>query len=104
MVPIVPDSPPPREGADHGRTSRTRFEPPITFQGLLRYDLLHYGSPFLGYALAFLLIWATALLRPDLRAGLEHAPFFFFYPSIALVSFLCGGGPGLSAVAMAGLF
>jgi PAS domain S-box-containing protein len=44
------------------------------------------------------------LFRPDVRAALAHAPFFFFYPSIALVSFLCGGGPGLAAVAMVALF
>jgi len=89
MVPIVPEFPPSREGADR----------PISFQGLL-----HYGPPLLGYGLACLLVCATALFRPDVRAALAHAPFFFFYPSIALVSFLCGGGPGLAAVAMVALF
>jgi PAS domain S-box-containing protein len=99
MVPIVPESPPSREGAERAKTWRVRFEPPVTFR-----SLLHYGPPLLGYGVAFLLICATAWFRPDLRAGLAHAPFFFFYPSIALVSFLCGGGPGLAAVAVAGLF
>lgn len=73
---------------------------------------LHFGSPFIGYALslamAALALW---LELPFLRQTQLATPFGFlypafslFYPAIALTSFLAGAGPGIVAIVLAGFF
>jgi PAS domain S-box-containing protein len=95
MVPLVPVSACSREGEPQQLGNRLR--------GTFR-DLFHYGSPLLGYGLSFLLTCATGLLRLEFMSGVSWAPFFFFYPAVALGAFLGGAGPGLAAASLAGVF
>ncbi len=67
---------------------------------------LHYGPPVFGYVLSFVLISVTAAVR---LAFLEREadsvyPFLFFYPAVALVSFLGGVGPGLAGILLGAVY
>jgi two-component system cell cycle sensor histidine kinase/response regulator CckA len=73
---------------------------------------LHFGPPLVGYvlslALAALALW---LELPFLRQtqfaapfGFLYPAFTFFYPAIALTSFLAGAGPGIVSIVLAGVF
>jgi len=95
MVPVVPPAPSGTPNPDD-----SSLPPKGGFRvlpALLRANL-HYGSVLFGYVLAFVLISLTAVVR---RALIERGdflyPFVFFYPAIALASFLGGVGPGLAA-------
>jgi PAS domain S-box-containing protein len=60
---------------------------------------LHYGPPLSGYVLSVVLMSATSVVRLALVDWASFPyPFLFFYPAIALASFLGGVGPGLAAV------
>ncbi|HEY3824707.1 MAG TPA: ATP-binding protein [Bryobacteraceae bacterium] len=66
---------------------------------------LHYGSPLFGYILALALISVTGVVRMALmERGYSVFPFVFFYPALALASFLGGVGPGLASTVMSAIF
>ncbi len=63
---------------------------------------MHYGSPLFGYAVALALIFVSGAFRMALIRQQPATPFLFFYPAIALASYLAGVGPGLIATAFCG--
>ncbi|MES1261225.1 MAG: ATP-binding protein [Acidobacteriota bacterium] len=66
---------------------------------------LHYGSPAFGYTAALALVLLAGTGRMALMEnGDFRAPFVFFYPAVALASFLGGVGPGLLALIAGGTF
>ena len=66
---------------------------------------LHYGPPLFGYVLAFSLIAVTGAARLALvDRGYREFPFIFFYPAIAIASFLGGVGPGLVSIVLGAVF
>jgi PAS domain S-box-containing protein len=86
MVPIVPSDP---NGGSIPQALRAR---------------VNYGSPFFGYVLAFLLVSiAAAGSRALWERGDFLYPFVFFYPAIAIASFLGGVGPGLASLLLGAL-
>lgn len=98
MVPLVlamADGPDPGAlaGANSGASS------PV----ILR-SRLHYGSPLFGYTLAIALTVVTGSVRVALIHEQPGAPFLFFYPAIALASFLAGVGPGLLSTFLGAVF
>jgi PAS domain S-box-containing protein len=58
-----------------------------------------------SYAIALSLVASIGVLRLNLlpTAAIVYAPFLFFYPMIALGTFLGGAGPGFAAVAFAAI-
>jgi PAS domain S-box-containing protein len=66
---------------------------------------LHYGSPVLGYILALVVTSLAGVMQLAVVQNAPfRAPFFLFYPAIAIASFLAGAGPGFLAVVLSGLF
>jgi PAS domain S-box-containing protein len=66
---------------------------------------LHIGSPIFGYALALLLVVISGEVRLVMVSqALNLAPFFLFYPMIAVTAYAAGFGPGIVAMAAAGIF
>jgi PAS domain S-box-containing protein len=103
MVPIVPtpfdpaDNDPGRQGS-HPIGEGTRA--PVVLKARL-----HYGSPLFGYVLAIALISVSGVVRlAFMERGFFAYPFVFFYPAIALSSFLGGVGPGLAATLLGAVF
>lgn len=79
--------------------------PLVLIPGKVPRTRLHHGSPSFGYALSFALVAVSEGLR--MVRQVDDVPFLFFYPAIALASFLGGLAPGLTAVllsAMAAFF
>jgi PAS domain S-box-containing protein len=66
---------------------------------------VHYGSPLFGYVLSFVLVSTTAALR---LVFAEHGafvyPFLFFFPALAIASFVGGVGPGLAAMLVGAVY
>jgi len=90
MVPSVPVSP--------------KGEPRSPAPVILR-ARLHYGSPAFGYVLSFALTTVAGVFRLALaERGGYLFPFVFFYPAVALASFMGGAGPGLAAVLLGAVF
>jgi PAS domain S-box-containing protein len=90
MVPIVPSS----ASGDSGSP------PPVILKARL-----HYGRPLFGYILSVALISVTGVVRlAFMERGHFSYPFVFFYPAIALSSFLGGVGPGLTATLLGAVF
>jgi PAS domain S-box-containing protein len=77
-------------------------ERPARVPQVLRAEL-HYGSPMFGYVLAIAVMTVTGALRLA-EPGLSEFPFLFFYPAIAISSFLGGAGPGLAALLLGAVF
>ncbi len=102
MVPVVPADPEeggrkPEEGSVPNKGG---IRPPVVLRARL-----HYGSPMFGYSLAFSLITVTGVFRLALvDRGYREFPFVFFYPAIAIASFLGGVGPGLASIVLSAVF
>jgi PAS domain S-box-containing protein len=87
-----------------GPVSRAR-EPGSPVLVILRAQL-HYGAPLFGYVLSLALTAVAgvlSLVRVE-RETFSFFPFFFFYPAIAVASFLGGAGPGLAAALLGAVF
>ncbi len=64
----------------------------------------HYGSPWLGYSVAFVLVVLCACGRLAIHSAPRSGPFLLFYPAIAIAAFVGGMGPGLAVMAGGSLF
>jgi PAS domain S-box-containing protein len=64
---------------------------------------MHYGPPLFGYVLTVALLAVTGAVRLA-EPGLSEFPFLFFYPTVAIASFMGGVGPGLAAVVLSAVF
>jgi two-component system cell cycle sensor histidine kinase/response regulator CckA len=68
-------------------------------------DSTHFGAPWLGYALALAVTLICGGISMAFFPGVaKSAPFLFFYPGIAIASFVGGSGPGLGVIVGAALF
>jgi len=67
---------------------------------------LHFGSTLFGYVLSLALTAVAGVLSlvQVERETFSFFPFFFFYPAIAVASFLGGAGPGLAAALLGAVF
>jgi PAS domain S-box-containing protein len=65
---------------------------------------LHYGPPLFGYTLAVALIIVSGALRLALIKQQPWAPFLYFYPAVAVTSFLGGAGPGMLSTFLGAVF
>jgi hypothetical protein len=101
MVPGVPANPEGGRKPEEGSVPNTGW---IRDPRVLRAQL-HYGPPLFGYVLAFSLIAVTGVARLALAdRGYLEFPFIFFYPAIAISSFLGGVGPGLTSIVLGAVF
>jgi PAS domain S-box-containing protein len=81
MVPLVTNP-----GAKDGSPIRARW---------------HYHPLWLGYVMSFVLIGVGRFAQME-EPWLDQFPFLFFYPAIAITSFLGGLGPGVAAMLLGG--
>jgi PAS domain S-box-containing protein len=100
MVPLVLDLFSTSASSDGSRAGDKGPSAPVVLNAKL-----HYGSPLFGYILAVALISVTGVVRLALmERGYSVFPFVFFYPALALASFLAGVGPGLASTVMSAVF
>lgn len=100
VVPVVLEAmPQPSSRSSGSGAPRDKVPPPVILRAKA-----HYGSPVFGYALAIALIVVSGALRLSVMKEQPAGPFVFFYPAIALASFLAGAGPGLAATTLGAFF